>query len=312
MRIPVSAKIFAGLLLAVAGPARAQCGPPDQPEPAVRESLLVTTEWLAQHLRDTNIVKVHAAHMGGSYARGHIAGARHADAMAWAVGDHDMPTFRALDSLVEALGISTTSRVILYGDPWATGWLYTALDMVGHGNRTALLDGGLEQWRAERRPVTTQVTIVPRGNYAPRPRHSAIVDAAWMRANLGGNGVVIIDTRSAEEYAGTAREMLPRSGHLPGAHLLNWSSTFTQPAEAEQGRASRLKPVAELRALVRAAGVTGGTTPVVYCTVGMRASHVYFVLKYLGYEPRMYDGSMTDWSRRPDYPIATGTSRGTP
>lgn len=312
MRTSISAKIFAGLLLAVAGPARAQCGPPDQPEPAVRESLLVTTEWLARHLGDTNLVVVHVDHMNSSYARGHIAGARHADAMEWAVGDHDMPTLRTIDSLVEGLGISTGSRVVLYGDPWAAGWLYTALDMVGHGNRTAVLDGGLEQWRAERRPLTTQVVVVPRGHYAPRPRHSAIVDAAWMRANLGGNGVVIIDTRTREEYAGTAREQLSRTGHLPGARLLDWSSTFTQPADAEQARSSRLKSVAELRALVRAAGVTGGTTPVVYCTVGMRASHMYFVLRYLGYEPRMYDGSMSDWSRRPDYPIATGTSRGNP
>jgi 3-mercaptopyruvate sulfurtransferase SseA len=54
-----------------------------------------------------------------------------------------------------------------------------------------------------------------------------------------------------------------------------------------------------------------GVTPVVYCTVGMRASHMYFVLRYLGYDPKFYDGSINDWNRR-HYPLATGTARGTP
>lgn len=310
MRTPMSAKIFT-LSVLLAAPLRAQCGPPSV-EPAVRESLLVTTQWLAQHLRDSNLVIVQVDHMNTSYQRGHIPGARHANAMDWAVGDHDMPALRTIDSLVEGLGITNESRVVLYGDPWVTGWVYTALDMLGHGARTAVLDGGLEQWRAEQRPVATDVQVLPRSRYAPRPRHTAIVDAAWVRANLASDGVVMLDVRTPEEYAGTSHEQLPRLGHITGARHLNWNTTFAQPAQAEQGRGSRLKSVAELRQLFRSAGVVPGSTPVVYCTVGMRASHMYFVLKYLGYEPRMYDGSFADWSPRQGHPVTTGTARGNP
>jgi thiosulfate/3-mercaptopyruvate sulfurtransferase len=313
--VTINAKNFAAIalgLLAGARPLAAQCGPPDPDVPAVRESLLVTTAWLAAHLEDANLVVIHLDHMGDSYRRGHIPGARRADAMAFAVGDHDQPAVAALVTAVQELGISNSSRVVLYGDPWATGWVWMAFDQIGLGDQTAILDGGLAQWRRDGHAVSTTNHAVPAaGNFTARPR-AGVVDAAWLRSRLANDRVVVLDTRTAAEYAGAARENLPRTGHIPGARHLEWNTTFVNAADAEAARESRLRPVAELRALVAAAGVRPGTVPVTYCTVGLRASHMYFVLRYLGYEPRIYDGSWSDWSRRSELPMATGTARGTP
>lgn len=243
MRVPVSAKNFAVLAAALvwAAPATAQCGPPDEGVPAVRDSLLVTTGWLAAHRGDSNLVILHVDHMTDGYSRAHIPGARHVDAMAFTVGDFDLPPLATIDSLAESLGITPTSRVVIYGDPWVTGIVFVALDQLGHGNRTAMLDGGLEQWRADGRPVTTQPAVATRARYTPRPQPGVVVDAPWVRAHLADDHVAVLDVRTAEEYAGAPGRDASHGGHLPGARLLSWSQVFERPVEAEQSRASRFK-----------------------------------------------------------------------
>jgi thiosulfate/3-mercaptopyruvate sulfurtransferase len=313
--MPDCAKIFASLaaLLTLGAAAQAQCGPPADDVPEVRESLLVSTQWLAAHLRDADLVILAVDHMpaGGSQRSQRIPGARLTDAMTFAVGSMDLPPVATLDSLVQSLGISNTSRVVLYGDPASVGWLYVALDVLGHGDRTAVLDGGLAAWIAEGRVVTTTASAARPAGFAPQPRRDAVVDAAWVRGHLRDRRSVLLDTRGADEYDGSSHD-LSRSGHIPGAVNLPWTNVFAQPDAVANGRGSRLKSPAELRALLRTAGVQPGTTPIVYCTVGLRASYVYFVLRYLGHDPRFYDGSMTDWGRRSELPVLTGSARGTP
>jgi thiosulfate/3-mercaptopyruvate sulfurtransferase len=311
MRVPISAKIFTLLVVASATAARAQCGPPDEQGPSLRDSLLVSTHWLAEHLRDSNLVIIHVDHMSDAYARAHIPGARKLDAMAFVVNDFDVPPLARVDSIAESLGIGPATRVVIYGDPWVTGIVFVALDQLGHGNRTALLDGGFEQWRADGLPVTAAVPAAAHRAYAPHPGPGVIVDAAWMQAHLGTAGIAIVDVRTADEYSGAMTHGDARGGHLPGARLLPWSQVFEHPADAEQSRGSRLKSPAQLRALFQNAGVHEGVTPVVYCTVGMRASQMYFVLRYLGYDPKFYDGSMNDWNRHA-FPLVSGTTRGAP
>jgi thiosulfate/3-mercaptopyruvate sulfurtransferase len=290
--------------------AAAQCGPDALDVPPLRDSLLVSTTWLAANLSRPDLVILQADHGRGAYEAGHVPGARFASVMDFAAGDMDLPSADALVAVLQRLGISNQTRVIMYGEPWHLGRVAVALDYLGHGDRWAVLDGGMAQWRAEGRPVSTDGPPPPSPTtYHPRVRDDIVVDAAWVRARLNDPRVAIIDARTPGEYAGTARESAPRTGHVPGARLLEWAATYARPAAALADTASPLIPADRLRRLFERAGATAGRQPVLYCTIGLRAAHLYFVARYLGYTPRLYDGSWSEWSRS-QHPVATGSQPG--
>ncbi len=278
------------------------------------DSLLVSTSWLAAHRADPELVILHLAMDRAEYDRGHVPGAR------W-VNPHDfflsgapgveLPPFERLDSAFEALGVSEHSRVVYYGDTWMSPRVFLALDYLGLGDRASLLDGGFAAWRDEQRPVSSETPSWPRGRLTARAHPEIIADAAWIQGNLRNPRLLLLDGRSPGEYAGTdLSEHLPRSGHIPGGVNLPWEQTYTDGAAALEGRPSRLQSPDVLRRLLGAAGLTDGKELVTYCTVGLRASHLYFIARYLGLHPRMYDGSMSEWSRKPELPMATGSAPG--
>jgi thiosulfate/3-mercaptopyruvate sulfurtransferase len=212
-----------------------------------------------------------------------------------------------IDSVLESLGISDASRVVYYGDTWMTPRLFLALDYLGLGEHSALLDGGLPLWRQENRPVSHEEESWAQGRISARAHPEILVAAGWLRAHLQDSGLVLLDGRSSGEYSGAdLSERLPRSGHLPGAVNLPWEKTFTDGAGALEGIPSRLQPPEVLRRLLDDAGAPEGKELITYCTVGLRASHWYFVTRYLGRRPRLYDGSMSEWSRKPELPLSTG------
>jgi thiosulfate/3-mercaptopyruvate sulfurtransferase len=294
-------EIFLGVAgLVIAGTARAQCGPQALDRPTPRPDVVVSTPWLAAHLRDSGLVILHVESDPAPYRAGHIPGARLADAMAFSAGDHDLPSDEAMTTLVEELGISNASRVVLYGETWHVGWMYVALDRLGHGRRTALLDGGLPQWRAEGRPVETGAgPAVARGRFTPGPE-DIVATTDWLRGRLGSRRVAVLDVRSREEYL---------EGHLPTARHLDWTRVFTRPDSALHNTASLFVSTDQLDAMFRAAGAAPGKELVIYCTVGLRASLMYVVAKRLGYAPRFYDGSWSAWSGA-GQPTVTGAEPG--
>ena len=139
-----------------------------QPAPMVRTELLVSTAWLAEHLKDPNLVILHVADTFADYKRGHIPGAR-----VLATGKFidnsgtlgsELPTIETLTRTFSELGLTEKSRVVIYGTAWGptSARAYLTLDYLGLGERAALLDGGVDQWLAEDRPVTMAVPT-----YAP-------------------------------------------------------------------------------------------------------------------------------------------------
>src|SRR6516164_3118517 len=134
----------------------------DTPQPSKSASvahpeLVVSTQWLAEHLSNPNLVIVHIGHHESDYRAGHIPGARYLSMDNFATGD-EAPGTELLppDELkknLEAIGIGDNSRVVYYApdwDPMATRLFFT-MDYIGHGNQAALLDGGLDQWIREKR-----------------------------------------------------------------------------------------------------------------------------------------------------------------
>ena len=293
------------LLLAVAQ----GCGMPVA-TPARRVELVVAAESLARHLEEPGLVVLHLDMMQAGYRAAHIPGARWADPHRFIAATPDgtsfeLPPVATLDSLVESLGISNDSRVVLYGEAGHLARVFLALEYLGLAGHVAVLNGGLEAWRAAGRQTANGIPPVPRGSFTPRPDPRLVIGTDELRSRVGDRNLALVDARSPGEYAGTdAGEH--RRGHLPGARLLDWSRTFARPDVAEHTGDSPLVADAQLRALFREAGFEPGRDLVLYCTVGIRAAHLYFVARYLGYNPRIYDGSIEAWSRRADLPLKTG------
>jgi thiosulfate/3-mercaptopyruvate sulfurtransferase len=269
--------------------------------------LLIGPARLAALQRQGEVVVLHLASDRADYDRGHIPGARYLNPRAlWISGGPgiELPAPAVIDSVLESVGVSNHSRVVLYGSTWSMPRVFLALDYVGMGDRTAVLDGGIAGWTSAGFAVSAEAPTFRAGSFTPRPRPEIVADAGWVREHLDDPGVALLDSRTAEEYHGrTDQEGLPRFGHIPGAKLLPWDSSYTNAAAAIEGAASPLRSLGDLRGWFAAAGVLPGSRVVTYCTVGFRASHMYFIARLLGYDARIYDGSMRDWSARPELPM---------
>ncbi len=269
------------------------------------DSVIVSSAWLAKHLSDPKLVLLYIGH-DTAYARGeHIPGARfveYTDIASQRDGlSTELPGVDKLKDVFEAAGVSSNSRVIIYGEmaPMASRAFFT-LDYLGNVH-PSILDGGIAKWKREGRPVTTEVTKVAKGSYAPAPHPELVVDAAWVQPRLGKPGTALIDTRTDGEFVGAGeRHGMPSEGHLLGGQQLQWEQLFKNPNDGEfLDRPALAKLYAER--------AHPGDTVVTYCYVGYRASMTYLVARALGYPTRLYDGSYQDWARR-NLPLVRGTS----
>jgi thiosulfate/3-mercaptopyruvate sulfurtransferase len=288
-------------------------GPPGQ------DTMLVSTAWLAQHLKDPSLVLLEIG-PEDSYNAGHIPGAQYVNfhalmkphnmdpkmqhhaydpSQAGSTLSLELPAIAQLDSVLDALGISANSSVVIYcSKEWITpaARAYLTLDYAGLRGRVALLDGGLTSWQAEGRPVTTDVPTVRPGSFRSTPRNDVVVDLAWVKSHRNDPGVHLVDARDHGFYVDSIDNGMARGGHIAGAGSVPFGDLVDSTS-------LRLKDKTELTRMFQAAGVRPGNTVVGYCHVGQQASLVYFVARYLGYDARLYDGSFEEWSAYPDLPI---------
>ena len=270
------------------------------PPAATRDSLLVSADWLKAHLGE--VIVLHVARSRAPYDSAHIPGARFVQLSEFvvdkgAVGT-EIPTLNQLQALANRLGLRNDARLVLYGDPIVAARFFFTMDWLGHGDRTAMLDGGLAAWRAAGGTVTQEAPAVAGTQYQPRPWSDLVVTADQVKARLRDSTTAILDARGPTEFTGErADTTLPRQGHIAGARNVDWRSTLVD---------GKLKPAAELRIAFEAAGAGPHDEVVTYCGVGLRASMLYFVSRYLGYRTRLYDGSLAEWTRIPDAPMEKG------
>jgi thiosulfate/3-mercaptopyruvate sulfurtransferase len=297
-------RLFFVLLLLVASGAAGQQKPaaPANPE-GVRSEMLVSTKWLADHLKDANVVLLHLADSIGDYKRGHIPGARYL-AMKKIITDNgpintELPSVDQLQKTFSELGVGDNTRVVIYATNWFpnAARAYFTLDYLGHGDKTALLDGGIEQWLAEDLPVSGETPAFSPAAFTPHVRENfrALLDEVKndVDAKPGEEPEQIVDARPPRRYS---------AGHLGGATNVYWQETLV----------SEDNPVFQspekLRALYASRGIVPGKKIVTYCEVGLQASHGYFLAKYLGYEAAMYDGSYQEWSQK-NLPVVKGETK---
>ncbi len=274
---------------------------------------LVSASWLADHLNDPDLVLLHVG-SARDYAA-HIPGARLATLGDLSVSDSSpdglnlqMLPADQLEARLEALGISDSSRIVVYPASNAiqssTRVLLT-LDYAGLGERASLLDGGLTGWTAAGRPTSDQAPPARQGSLAPLVIQPLVVDSAFVRAHLGQAGFSIVDARTSAFFEGASTgggEARPhKTGHIEGA--------VSVPYNEITNGASQYKAVAELRALFDAAGVKPGDTVVAYCHIGQQATATIFGARLLGHPVLLYDGSFEEWSRLPNAPVAVGKGK---
>ena len=263
--------------------------------------VFVSTIWLADHLKDPSLVVLHVTQYRREYDKGHIPGARFLWPGSLAASNtelsYELVPLAQLDSVLEGLGVSNNSRIILCGvggNVSPTARMFVTLDYLGMGDRTSILDGGLDAWKAEGRPVSKDVPKIKRTRFTPHLRRDAIIDASVVHSDLHKPGVSIIDARSSQYYNGEGGGF-PRKGHIPGAVNIYFETLVDST--------NKMLSPSTLRGMFTTAGVKQGDEVITYCHVGQTACVDYVAARSLGYKVHLYDGSFEDWSGREDLPI---------
>ena len=280
----------------------------NNPADAERQPLVVTVDWLGDHLNDASLVLLQIGEKK-DYQSGHIPGAQFLDYASISTPHGqglmlELPPVEQLVSVFEKLGVTNRSHIILYfGTNWVTPTtrVYWTLDYLGLGDRTSILNGGLVAWQSTHHAVSTETKQPAKGSITPALRKEIVADAAWISSHFNQPAVTVIDARTHEFYNGSQSDGSPRSGHIPGAFNLSYLEVIDQDN-------NKFKSADGLKDLFRTAGLKPGNLMVSYCHIGQRATVLYFAAKMLGYDAKMYDGSWEDWSRRMDLPIVTGES----
>jgi thiosulfate/3-mercaptopyruvate sulfurtransferase len=276
-----------------------------------RDDVLVTTDWLAEHLNDPDIRIVEVDEDTDAYGRGHIPGAV---AVNWNSDLQDPLRRDFIDpdqfaKLQDSLGITPSTKVVLYGgnNNWFAAYAYWYYKVYGHGP-ARLLDGGRKSWELEGRELTTDQAGVPSGSGYPVSQPDFSIRAfrdQVLNDYLGQSGRSLVDVRSPEEYRGEkmAPDHLPqeaaqRPGHIPGAANIPW----LKAVDANTGKFLTDDQLAELYS---GQGIDAGQDVVAYCRIGERSAHTWFVLHELLDYPnvRNYDGSWTEWGSLVGVPI---------
>ena len=277
------------------------------PLSGTKQAVLVTTEWVSEHLADPSLRIVEVDVDTKAYHEGHVS-----NAIGWAWDTQLCDTLRRdiipkanFEKLLGESGISPATTIILYGDNnnWFAAWAFWQLKVYGHKD-VRLMDGGRKKWIAEGRELATETPTVKPAAYTAgeldlsiRAFLPDVMKASAQRA------AELVDVRSPQEYSGELLappglpETCQRGGHIPGAKSIPWGKACNDDGT--------FKSVEDLRTLYGTAGITGEKPVIAYCRIGERSSHTWFVLKYLlGYaNVKNYDGSWTEWGNLVAAPI---------
>ncbi len=277
---------------------------------------LVSTAWLAKHLRDPDLRILDASwylpdagrDARAEYGAGHIPGARFFDIDE--ISDqrstlpHMAPPPEKFISRMRAMGVGDGHQVVVYDGSglFSAARVWWTFRLMGKTD-IAVLDGGLPKWQAEGREIEDMAPILRDRHMTVSRQNHVVKDVTQVAHAAKLHQAEIIDARASARFAGTAPEPRAglRSGHIPGARNVPYSTLLNPDGT--------MKSVPALRAVFQAAGVDLAKPAITTCGSGITAAVLSLALERMGHRDHaLYDGSWAEWGMYDDLAVATGAA----
>lgn len=267
--------------------------------------ILVTPQWLNDHKSDPNVVILQVSFLQVAYEREHIAGAR----FLWPTwlapnspqSSYNAPDPKDAERVLQELGISNNSHVIIYhviNEVSPSARMFLTLEQLGLYGQVSFLNGGLEAWKKAGFPVTKDLPPpVVKGKFKVKSDKALLVDKDYVLKTLQSPSNVVVDARAKNIYDGDPTGYL-RNGHITGAKNIYFNNMLDQTS-------NMFKPADSLQAYFTPVVPDKKSEVVAYCFIGQTASVLYLTGRILGYNVKIYDGSMQEWSWLENLPMET-------
>jgi len=265
------------------------------------QNIIVSPQWLNDNMNDPDLVIVQPSFLKFDYDNEHIKGARYL----WPdwltanspEGTYNPPDPKAATKVLQDLGINKNSKVVLchaFGDVSITARMFITLENLGLRDRVYYLNGGLVAWKKAGFPVTKELPVVKKGNFIATSSAPLLVDKDYVLNSLKTRSAEVVDARMKRFYDGDPTGN-PRDGHITGALNLAYTDMIDST--------NSIKPTEVLLKNFQAVLPDKNKEVVTYCFIGQTASVIYLTGRSLGYNVKVYDGSMQEWSRMPELPM---------
>jgi len=280
------------------------------------ESFLVTTQWVQDHMNDPNVRILDRQDVFPGedfYSKGHIPNSIRmttAPIKGTRLGIQEMLVVKDLIRFLEENGISPDHHVVFVSRsdrfPAATRALW-AMELLGH-KKVSVLDGGIDKWKAEKRPLTSEAPRFDKTSYKVNLKRDLLMTGDELAGYLGGFkelGIVAVDCRRPEEYDGTKMSRASgKLGRIPGSVNIFFENILVGDNYKEFKSADEIKKIFDTQ------GITPDKNAVFSCVSGCFGTVTYVGARLLGFpKAAIYDGGWSEWSQK-DYPVEGGERPG--